>query len=108
MEEVGFIDAETYAIYDGANINNQCKEINKAQFSYNNGVFAQGAAFMFNYVRLAPDRGAPVADPCPRPTENKSGKTGPRGSSSVVSRPFSPMASPSSRRARTSTRARQT
>lgn len=52
MESVGFIDANTYAIYDGAQINTQCKEINKAQFSYNNGVFAQGAAFMYNHVRL--------------------------------------------------------
>ncbi|KAF4506454.1 hypothetical protein G6O67_006539 [Ophiocordyceps sinensis] len=50
MESVGFIDANTYAIYDGAQINTQCKEINKAQFSYNNGVFAQGAAFMYNHT----------------------------------------------------------
>lgn len=50
MEKVGFINADSYAIYDGANINADCKDINKAQFSYNNGVFAQGAAFMYNYV----------------------------------------------------------
>ncbi|KAF4582257.1 Mannan endo-1,6-alpha-mannosidase [Ophiocordyceps camponoti-floridani] len=50
MEKIGFIDPETYAIYDGANIGTECKDINRAQFSYNNGVFAQGAAFMYNYT----------------------------------------------------------
>ncbi|KJZ73895.1 hypothetical protein HIM_06788 [Hirsutella minnesotensis 3608] len=48
MEKIGFLDPQTYAIYDGANIGTGCKDINKAQFSYNNGVFAQGAAFMYN------------------------------------------------------------
>lgn len=55
METIGFIDNSTYAIYDGANIADDCKDINKAEFSYNNGVFALGAAFMYNYVsRLIP------------------------------------------------------
>ena len=50
MEKVNFIDNETYAIYDGGNVGNNCTDINKAQFSYNNGVFALGAAFMWNAV----------------------------------------------------------
>ncbi|PHH85083.1 hypothetical protein CDD83_917 [Cordyceps sp. RAO-2017] len=50
MVQIGFIDNATYAIYDGANINTECRDINKAQFSYNNGVFAQGAAFMYNHT----------------------------------------------------------
>ncbi|PFH55576.1 hypothetical protein XA68_18021 [Ophiocordyceps unilateralis] len=48
MERVGFLDKETYAIYDGAHTHSACTDLNKAQFSYNNGVFAQGAAFMYN------------------------------------------------------------
>lgn len=48
MEKVGFLDKETYAIYDGGHTHSACKDLNKAQFSYNNGVFAQGAAFMYN------------------------------------------------------------
>ncbi|UNI21111.1 Mannan endo-1,6-alpha-mannosidase [Purpureocillium takamizusanense] len=48
MDRVGFIDRETWAIYDGANSNKGCKEINRAEFSYNNAIFAQGAAFLYN------------------------------------------------------------
>lgn len=54
MEGVGFIDNATYAIYDGAITDTHCKEINRAEFSYNNGVFAQGAAFMYNAVSEPP------------------------------------------------------
>ncbi|KAG6141465.1 hypothetical protein E4U22_000135 [Claviceps purpurea] len=48
MWKIGFIDNKNYAIYDGAKVGNDCKTINKAEFSYNNAVFAQGAAFMYN------------------------------------------------------------
>ncbi|GAO16504.1 uncharacterized protein UV8b_06992 [Ustilaginoidea virens] len=48
IEGVGFLDSETYAIYDGAGVASNCTKINKAQFSYNNGVWALGAAFMYN------------------------------------------------------------
>ncbi|RDA87882.1 hypothetical protein CP532_1665 [Ophiocordyceps camponoti-leonardi (nom. inval.)] len=48
MEQVGFLNKETYAIYDGAHVETQCTDLNRAEFSYNNGVFAQGAAFMYN------------------------------------------------------------
>lgn len=61
MSKVGFIDPTTYAIYDGANIANDCKDTNRAQFSYNNAIFAHGAAFMYNYVCPRPPR-APSAD----------------------------------------------
>ncbi|POR33088.1 Mannan endo-1,6-alpha-mannosidase DCW1 [Tolypocladium paradoxum] len=54
MEMIGFINNETYAIYDGATVGDNCKDINKAEFSYNNGVFAQGAAFMYNYTNGDP------------------------------------------------------
>jgi mannan endo-1,6-alpha-mannosidase len=46
---VGFITAE-WAVYDGAGISSNCTEIDTAQYSYNAGVFLQGAAYMYNYV----------------------------------------------------------
>ncbi|KAJ6443676.1 peptidase S15 [Purpureocillium lavendulum] len=48
MIRIGLIDNSTYAIYDGANIKQECAIINRPQFSYNNAIFAQGAAFMYN------------------------------------------------------------
>lgn len=50
METVGLLDNSTYAIYDGASTDDSCKNIFKAEFSYNNAIFAQGAAFMYNAV----------------------------------------------------------
>lgn len=47
---VGFIDNETWAVYDGAHVENNCTDISKAQWSYNPTVLIQGAAFMYNYV----------------------------------------------------------
>ncbi|KAI0472783.1 glycoside hydrolase family 76 protein [Xylariaceae sp. FL0804] len=46
---VGFMDDE-YNIYDGAHVETNCTDINKAQFSYNNGVYLLGAAYMYNYT----------------------------------------------------------
>ncbi|CAM1500569.1 Fc.00g097310.m01.CDS01 [Cosmosporella sp. VM-42] len=50
MESVGFMDPKNDNIYDGAHVGKNCTDINKAQFSYNNGVFLQGAAFMYNFT----------------------------------------------------------
>ncbi|KAF3014044.1 hypothetical protein G7054_g10619 [Neopestalotiopsis clavispora] len=49
VRSVGFMDDE-YNIYDGAHIETNCTDINKAQFSYNNGVYLLGAAYMYNYT----------------------------------------------------------
>ncbi|KAL1878782.1 hypothetical protein VTK73DRAFT_7539 [Phialemonium thermophilum] len=46
---VGFMDAK-YHIYDGAHVEHNCTDINKAQFSYNNAVYLLGAAYMYNYT----------------------------------------------------------
>jgi mannan endo-1,6-alpha-mannosidase len=46
---VGLLDKD-YNIYDGAHVETNCTDINRAQFSYNNGVFLLGAAYMYNYV----------------------------------------------------------
>ncbi|KAL1877461.1 hypothetical protein Daus18300_002448 [Diaporthe australafricana] len=47
---VGFVDTETWAVYDGANVDNNCTDISKFQWSYNAAVLTQGAAFMYNYT----------------------------------------------------------
>ncbi|KAK1991785.1 family 76 glycosyl hydrolase [Colletotrichum falcatum] len=49
MNSVGFMDAN-YNIYDGGHVEQNCTDINKAQFSYNNGVYLLGAAMMYNYT----------------------------------------------------------
>ncbi|KAK5632168.1 hypothetical protein RRF57_007882 [Xylaria bambusicola] len=46
---VGFMDKD-YNIFDGAHVETNCTDINRAQFSYNNGVFLLGAAYMYNYT----------------------------------------------------------
>ncbi|TPX10710.1 uncharacterized protein E0L32_008279 [Thyridium curvatum] len=50
INEVGYMTPE-YQIYDGAHVETNCTDINKAQFSYNNGVFIQGAAHMWNHTQ---------------------------------------------------------
>ncbi|KAK9412953.1 putative Family 76 glycosyl hydrolase [Seiridium unicorne] len=49
VRSVGFMD-DDYNIYDGAHVETNCTDINKAQFSYNNGVYLLGAAYMYNYT----------------------------------------------------------
>ncbi|CAK7245965.1 MAG: hypothetical protein STHCBS139747_007570 [Sporothrix thermara] len=49
IEGVGLMD-EDYNIYDGAHVETNCTDINKAQFSYNSAVWLLGAAYMWNYT----------------------------------------------------------
>ncbi|KAG6039100.1 hypothetical protein E4U41_003297 [Claviceps citrina] len=44
--EVGFIDSQTYRVYDGAGIDTECRKINQKSFSYTTGIFLYGAAIM--------------------------------------------------------------
>ncbi|KAJ8119922.1 hypothetical protein ONZ43_g3236 [Nemania bipapillata] len=46
---VGLMDKD-YNIFDGAHVEKNCTDINRAQFSYNNGVFLLGAAYMYNFT----------------------------------------------------------
>jgi mannan endo-1,6-alpha-mannosidase len=46
---VGYIDKD-YNIYDGAHVEANCTDINRAQFSYNNGVYILGTAYLYNFV----------------------------------------------------------
>lgn len=48
--EIGFIDSQTYRVYDGAGIDSGCKDVNKKSFSYTQGYFLYGAAVMSNYT----------------------------------------------------------
>lgn len=50
MENANFIDNKTHAIYDGANVQKNCTDINKIEFSYVNAIFVLGAAHMYNHV----------------------------------------------------------
>jgi mannan endo-1,6-alpha-mannosidase len=50
IEKIGFLNNETYAVYDGAHVEDNCTDINKQEFSYNNAVFTLGAAHMYNYT----------------------------------------------------------
>lgn len=54
MTGVGFIDTETWAVYDGADAESNCTDIAKAQWSYNAAILTQGAAFMYNFVSPPP------------------------------------------------------
>ncbi|KJZ72682.1 hypothetical protein HIM_07874 [Hirsutella minnesotensis 3608] len=47
---VGYIDHKSWKVYDGAHVDTNCTDINKATFSYNIGVLMQGAAFMYNFT----------------------------------------------------------
>ncbi|KAI2608878.1 glycoside hydrolase family 76 protein [Hypoxylon fragiforme] len=49
MTEVKYIDAD-FNIFDGAGVEQDCKDINQAQWTYNAGIFLQGAAAMYNFT----------------------------------------------------------
>ncbi|KAK0727029.1 glycoside hydrolase [Lasiosphaeria miniovina] len=49
MVNVKLMD-DKYNIYDGGHVEHNCTDINRAQFSYNNGVFLLGAAYMYNFT----------------------------------------------------------
>lgn len=50
MEALEFIDPDSYYVYDGAHIPNNCTEIIPYQWTYNAGVFILGAAAMYNHT----------------------------------------------------------
>lgn len=110
---VGFIDNETWAVYDGAHVDDNCTDISKIQWSYNPAVLIQGAAFMYNFVSppIVTIDGITMdmTDTGPlRPTAPTPGATAPTSSRTTCSRPSSRTASPTRRPARGSRRARPT
>lgn len=48
MLRVGLIDGGSFDVFDGAHVEQDCRDINRAQFSYNVAVLLQGAAFMYD------------------------------------------------------------
>ncbi|KAI1278972.1 glycosyl hydrolase family 76-domain-containing protein [Xylaria sp. FL0933] len=56
MVGINFID-ETYRVYDGATVDNNCTEITPYEFSYNVGAFLLGAAAMVEYSSRAGETG---------------------------------------------------
>lgn len=64
ITSVGFMDSN-YNIYDGAHVETNCTDLNKAQFSYNNAVYLLGAAYMYNYVCFLSLPPCLASLPCP-------------------------------------------
>ncbi|XXG94373.1 hypothetical protein Hte_000628 [Hypoxylon texense] len=48
-EKIGFVD-ENYNVYDGADSQDNCAEVNKLSFSYAQGIYMYGAAVLYNYT----------------------------------------------------------
>ncbi|KAK3314105.1 family 76 glycosyl hydrolase [Apodospora peruviana] len=48
---VGLLDTKTWAVYDGGHVDENCTDINKAQFSIVNAYLVQGAAYMYNFTK---------------------------------------------------------
>jgi len=48
--DVGYIDNKDWRVYDGAHVEANCTDVNKAQFSYNAALLLHGSAFMYNYT----------------------------------------------------------
>ncbi|KAK3348631.1 glycoside hydrolase family 76 protein [Lasiosphaeria hispida] len=51
--DIGYIDHAEWRVYDGAHVEHDCTDINKAQFSYNAALLLHGSAFMYNYTNGA-------------------------------------------------------
>lgn len=49
MSAIGLLDSHYY-VYDGSDLNINCTELNRLQWSYNAGVMLLGAATMYNYT----------------------------------------------------------
>ena len=51
--DVGFIDHDSYHVYDGAESNTQCAPVNKIAFTYTSGLYLYGASVMANHTGKA-------------------------------------------------------
>lgn len=72
--DVGYINHENWYVYDGAHVEEDCKDINKITFSYNAAILAQGVAFMYNYVSKPNNAKATRSNHMPyRPRARKNG-----------------------------------
>ena len=60
----GFVTSD-YQVFDGADVSNNCSDINKLQWSQNAGAFLYGSAAMYNFV----SQRVPVSTLCPGSTD---------------------------------------
>lgn len=51
MHGVDLIDEETWFVYDGVFVDNNCSNVTKWQWSYNQGLLLGGSAVLYNYTR---------------------------------------------------------
>ncbi|WBW72486.1 plasma membrane mannan endo-1,6-alpha-mannosidase Dfg502 [Schizosaccharomyces osmophilus] len=47
---VNFVDADSYAVYDGSKTETNCSSVTNEQWSYTTGVYLAGTAFLYNYT----------------------------------------------------------
>lgn len=52
VQAMGLV-SDSYQFFDGTDENNNCSRVNHIQWSYNTGIFLQGAANMYNYVSIS-------------------------------------------------------
>lgn len=50
MVDVQFLHDDSYYVYDGASVENNCTQVVPYQWTYNAGAFLHGAAAMYNYT----------------------------------------------------------
>ncbi|KAK0391221.1 hypothetical protein NLU13_0722 [Sarocladium strictum] len=46
--DIGLVDNQTYHIFDGVNINDNCQTVNRQSFTYTSGIYLYGAAVLAN------------------------------------------------------------
>ncbi|KAK9459507.1 glycosyl hydrolase family 76-domain-containing protein [Lipomyces oligophaga] len=53
IEDVKYLDTDTYYFYDGADVATECEDLDYLQWSYNAAIFLAGAAYLYNYTEDA-------------------------------------------------------
>ncbi|CAG9997944.1 unnamed protein product [Clonostachys byssicola] len=51
--DIGFIDPESYHVYDGTDSANNCSDVNKISYTYTSGIYLHGAAVLANHTNDA-------------------------------------------------------
>lgn len=51
FEGVQYLDPETWSVYDGGHVDKNCTDINKQEYSYNNAIWLQGSAAMYDFTQ---------------------------------------------------------
>lgn len=51
FEGVQYLDPENWSVYDGGHVEKNCTDINKQEYSYNNAIWMQGSAVMYDLTK---------------------------------------------------------